>query len=163
MNGDQLVGWLVLFLEESLRAAWSASDPGPAFRSDSGVFRSLGTDAEPAVQSFPAFFDRLLDDAHRLVGLQVTPVVWWDLPLIVGRLPYTQAVDNEQRLRVFFGGRVPNYVVDMNDQAFGGGVYASDDGRYAITVDTYFLTGQEIDSLRSASLRWTSVTSEGSP
>src|SRR5207249_2983207 len=98
---SEVIPWLVLFLREHLSLAWASEDLDDSFVADGELFRCVADEVE-AFNQFPAFFDRLRDKAGRLIGIQVTPMVCRDLPLILGALPFVRAVNREQQLQILF-------------------------------------------------------------
>lgn len=144
------IPWLVFFLGPRLGLAWVPRDLEDIFTGDDEIFSCVTDDIE-ALNQFPAFYDRLHDPAGRLVGIQVTPLVWSDLPLVVGTLPFVRTVNNGKQLQIFFAP-IPAQVIDSGDQAFGGRIYRSDTGEVAISCDTYFLENGEREMIDQGTL-----------
>jgi hypothetical protein len=136
------IPWLVIILRDPLTVAWVPADLDETFVTGGQRFHRV-IDENEALNEFAAFFDRLRDQTGRLVGIQITPMVWNDLPILAGALPFARAVNEEKQLQVFFLNDVPEQVLDMGDQAFGGRIYRSEDGVFAVTCDTYFLDDEE--------------------
>lgn len=144
---------LVMIFRPRLTLAVVPGDPGSTFRAGSDLFRAVSE------TYLTAFYDRVRDQGGQLVGLDITPVEGAEQ--LVGSLSpfeYVQLVDDGQRARVLFAGKIRGNVSSLADQAFGGRIYRSSRGELAISLDLEWLDSSDIKAIKSSTGHWVSLS-----
>jgi hypothetical protein len=134
------VAYLALFFGEQLSLAFLPPLEFASFRADGERYRDV------EAGHFVAHYDRLCDENGTLAGIQL-----WANPeeAGLGRLldqlsprEYLEPLGGSPPVyRVHLAGSVSGDLTDKGDQAFGGQIFRSDQGRVALTIDLDYLCG----------------------
>jgi hypothetical protein len=142
---------IIFFLRKDLTLALVRADPGDRFSVENLHFVTV-VDTD-----LTAFFDRIFDDAGRLVALQLMPVAADDLLVdAVSRLPYGSLRPGGKSMRIAIHEHSPQHSSRSDDQAFGGRVYRAENGEVAISINTEWLSEADLQSIRQAAAHVTS-------
>jgi len=121
------------------------SDPGDGFLAAGSRFHAI-------TESYiTAFYDRILDEAEELVGFELTPVAGTEF--LVSRLlrfEYVESVDEDRRVRVFFGTQILGSTRSVSDQAFGGRIYETEGGQLALSIELDWLDPKQVSALSTS-------------
>ena len=143
-RGDSVAApWLVVIFASRLTLAWTGYDIGAWFTVDSDLFEQV-VDSE-----ITGFYDRLYAPDGSFVGVQIwlTPAI--DLP----ELGYVRSEGPGCQFQLFFRAAPTDPRVDY-DQSFGGRIYRSFGGTFAVSFDTFFLTDDERRIIAAADAAW---------
>jgi hypothetical protein len=141
--------WLVLFFRPRLAFAFFPSDPGPNLTTGDTNYRAK------VEGEITGFYDRLYDQLGSFIGFRITPLLAEKyLPGVLGRLPYVRTDDDGKAFSVFLFGPPLSETRTSVDQSFGGRVYETVSGEFALSLDTFFLGDEERAGLRSATGDW---------
>jgi hypothetical protein len=150
MDEDDSTPWLVVVFTSPLTLAWTDTDVGVAFTADSDLFEQV------ADTYFSAFYDRLYGPDGSFVGVQIAPVAWPTLAKELPELEYVRAVREGRQVQVLFRVAAPDLNV-VWDQAFGGRIFRSLGGTFALSFYTYFLCDDERETIATADAAWIEV------
>jgi hypothetical protein len=156
MTDDQVEQWLVLIFGPTLSIGLAPKSMPSRFRVGYAEYETLDSNY------LTAFFDRLLDPAGRLVGMRVSPVAdsVQKLMQLLPRAPYLTIDDDG--FDVWFSEAPLADTVNGGDQAFGGQVFRTNEGVFAMSFDANYLCATEADymTLREANARWVVIEFE---
>ena len=151
MDDSGPIPWLVVVLRPKLTLGISPEDPGPAFLADGVRFETDSADA------LTGFYDRLYDLNRHFVGIQIGLLTDRELIDEAWAWPYIRKVTGAPQIQVILSSSEPDEILMTPDQAFGGRVYRSSTGGYALSLDTYFLDDAERSALKMGPARWVSI------
>ena len=151
MLSEPVIPWLVVILRPQLTLGWGPEDPGPAFTADEVRFEAVAPD------DLTGFYDRLYDRQRRFIGVQVGLLAVEELADGSWAWPYARKVEGVPQLQLLLTSDSPTQVMMVPDQAFGGRVYQSLDGEYALSFDTYFLESREREAILTGPARWVTI------
>lgn len=133
--------WLVLIFRDELYVGLIKGESPRGFWVADTHFKDEG------LGDLTAFYDRLVDASGELVGIRLCPVVNQTDYLLrrLPKAPYLQLSETDPCVDVYFSRQpVPN-VESTGDQAFGGKLFQSVNGEFAISVDLSYLAESERD------------------
>jgi hypothetical protein len=92
----------------------------------------------------------MIDRAGRLVGFEFLPLFKESSLLeALRRLPYIRLTADAKRVRLFLNGSPSEDVSIIDDQSFGGRIYRADEGEWAISLQTDWLSATERGTIRA--------------
>jgi hypothetical protein len=144
--------WLVVILTSPLGLAWSDADVGAGFTVDAELFEQV------ADTDISGFYDRLYCSDGSFVGVQIAPLAWPTLAQELPELEYVRSMSESIQLHVLFRLAPPDVTV-VWDQSFGGRIYRSFGGTFALSFDTFFLSDDERETIAAAPAPWVTVES----
>jgi hypothetical protein len=150
VTDDQVEQWLVLIFGSALSIGLAPKTMPSRFRVGGAEYESLDTNY------LTAFFDRLVDPAERLVGMRVSPVAD-SAQELMQRLPTAPYLTiSNGGFDVWFSEAPIHDAVNRGDQAFGGQVFRTQSGSFAMSFDANYLcaTPADYSALREANARW---------
>jgi hypothetical protein len=153
MSTEQTKGsadqYLMVFFRKRLTLCIRDGDPGLAFTVGDTPFRSK-IDSD-----MTGFYDRLRDRDGHLIGFQVQLLLAEEyLPTVLSDYSYVTVTPGSTSIRIFFDDSSKRDVQRIDDQAFGGRVYESISGSFAISMNTYWLTADDLAAVRRSSADW---------
>lgn len=142
--------WLVLVLGGELSLALVPKTLTGSFRIADVEYRS------PDDNFLTAFYDRLVDDAGRLIGIRVNPTTSVAEELLGSVPPQPYLHRGEGYVDIFLTVSAVPDAESTGDQAFGGQVFSSSKGDVALSLDVNYFCASEDDysAIRSAKARW---------
>ncbi len=147
------IPWLLVFFRPRLTLGLAPNDLGESFEVGNTSYRAK-VDGEVT-----GFYDRLYAETSAFVGFRITPLLAETyLPGVLAKLPYVREVEDGKAFEVFFAD-VPRQCHIVTDQAFGGRIYETIGGEFAMSLDTFFLSDCERDNLRSIEADWLDLQS----
>jgi hypothetical protein len=143
---------LIVILTSPLGLAWSDADIGAGFTVDSDLFEQV------ADTDISGFYDRLYSSDGSFVGVQIAPIAWPTLAEQLPELEHVRSMREGCQLQVLFR-TAPSDVTVVWDQSFGGRIYKTFGGTFAVSFDTFFLCDDERETIAASSARWVTVES----
>lgn len=156
MSDAERIPWLIVVLASPLTLAWVDVDVGAGFTLGADLFEAVTDD------DLSAFYDRLYAPDGSFVGVQVAPIA---VPTLASELPeleYVRRVNSDKQLQLLFTPTRAMHLDEVTDQAFGGRIYRSFAGDFALSFDTYFLEREERQAIAKAQAKWVEVKPIGS-
>lgn len=144
--------WLVIIFGSLLGLAWTDHDIGAGFTTDSALFEQV------ADTDISGFYDRVYQPDGSFVGVQIAPVAYATLAHDLPDLPYVRPDLEGLVLQVLFRA-APTDLTVVSDQAFGGRIYQSLEGTFALSLDTFFLSDDERLTFAASPAVWVAVRS----
>jgi hypothetical protein len=146
--------FVMIFFQELVFGFVPRSIKG-AFQVDSASFTAVDDNF------LSAFWDRLLDARGQLVGVRVTPISGPAEQLRAGLSGVPYVTSDGEAFEVWLSEAPLADVNNNAEQAFGGQVFRSSDGRFALSVDADFLfTRADEARLMNAHGKWATITPE---
>lgn len=152
MNIDLEDHWFVVAFRKDLVVGLVAKDSGHILEVNGLCF------AAEDDNYLTAFVDRLTDQQGELVGINVSPVsdTAERLMLAVSAMPYV-TVDSGA-LRIWFSEAPLDGVINSGEQAFGGQVFRSSTGEFALSIDAASLfTDSDKERLTKGHTKWATI------
>jgi hypothetical protein len=145
--------WLVVIFGDVLMIGLAPKSLSSRFTCDGVQFASIDEN------HLTAFFDRLLDSAQRLVGIHVTPIAESARQFFDALPAAPYLTGGRDGCDIWLSGEPIAQAQPAADQAFGGQLFRSGIGSYAMSLDADFLLASAADyeALRSANARWVEV------
>lgn len=142
--------WLFVIFGSELALSFDAPPSTRVFWLDGVEYRA------PDDNYLTAFYDRIVDSGKRLIGIRIHPAVESGDSLVtrVVDAPYLRRGDGF--VDVFMtGSAVPDAEV-IADQAFGGQIFTTAEGDFAVSIDLeHFCTSpKDLEALRGAKAHW---------
>jgi hypothetical protein len=131
--------WLIVFFRPALTMALVPKVEFDRFRVGALEYRCM----EP--NYLTAFYDRLVGEHDRLVGLHVTPASDAAEEMLRQLNPAEYLVVSDSQLDIFLAGHSRHDAVNTGDQAFGGQIFRAESGEFALSLDVNYLCMSETD------------------